>query len=391
MQSRNEKSNLVSRGMGGSAMKRRYSGHDTAGAPVPQEVVNAPHHPGVRGAHSVTVAIAIIATLLTFATVVHAAPEAVSPGTGLHMDPAKVVGSAKCAECHKAEDNAWQHTHHFATFAALPKEKRAKEIADAMGLEGGIRRNNTCLNCHFTVQNKEGAATPIAGVSCESCHGAAKDWVTLHNDYGQGKTRETEAADHKKKRHDDADAAGMVRKDRINLIAANCYSCHTVPNQDLVNKGGHKAGSDFELVSWSQGEVRHDYLLNQSKNAEETPQRKRVLYVVGQATDLEYALRGAQKITEKGAYRDAMLARVRNATVKLDEVLKKVKIAEYDEVLAGVPRADTGQLKLSKDILAALPDKLAAASQAFAAKSDGAALEGVDTLIPKDMKGTAQP
>ncbi|MDB5172988.1 MAG: hypothetical protein JWN51_1761 [Phycisphaerales bacterium] len=343
------------------------------------------------GARSTIAGIAALAMLFVFAPALRAAPEAVSPGTGLHMDPAKVVGSGKCAECHKAEDNAWQHTHHFATFTALPKEKRAKEIADAMGLEGGIRRNGTCLNCHFTVQNKEGAATPVAGVSCESCHGAAKDWLTLHNDYGQGKTRETESADHKKKRHDDADATGMIRKDRVSLIAANCYSCHTVPNQDLVNKGGHKAGSDLELVAWSQGEVRHNYLVNQAKNAVETPQRKRVLYVVGQATDLEFSLRGAQKITEKGAYRDAMLARVRNATTKLDEVLKKVKIAEYDQVLAGIPRAENGQLKLSKDLLAALPDKLAAASQAFVASNDGAALDGVDELLPKDAKGSAQP
>ena len=195
----------------------------------------------------------------------------VAAGTGLHMDPDKVVGEAKCAECHKSESNAWQHTHHFTTFAALPKEKRAKEIADAMGLEGGIRRNQVCLNCHFTVQSRDGAATPVSGVSCESCHGAAKDWLAIHNDYGPGKTRDTESAEHKTQRHEAADAAGMIRKDRVNLISANCYSCHTVPNQELVNKGTHKAGSDFELTSWSQGEVRHNYLLNQAKNAEETP------------------------------------------------------------------------------------------------------------------------
>ena len=228
-----------------------------------------------------------------------AAPE-VAPGVGLHMDPAKVVGEAKCAECHKSENTAWQHTHHFTTFAALPKEKRAKEISEAMGLQGGIRRNGLCLNCHFTVAERDGAATPVSGVSCESCHGAAKNWLTIHNDYGAGMKRETETAEHKTKRHADADAAGMVRIDRVGLIAANCFSCHTVPNQELVNKGGHKAGSDFELVSWSQGEVRHNYVLDQSKNAELTAAQKRVLYVAGQMTDLEYSLRGAQKITGEG-------------------------------------------------------------------------------------------
>ena len=103
----------------------------------------------------------------------------------------------------------------------------------------------------------------------------------------------------------------MIREDRIDLIADNCYSCHTVPNQDLVNTGGHLAGSDIELVSWSQGEVRHNYLLNQTKNAPESPQRLRIFYVVGQVTDLEYSLRGGLQITVKGPYQVAMLAGIR--------------------------------------------------------------------------------
>jgi hypothetical protein len=320
-----------------------------------------------------------------------AADPEVAPGVGLHMDPAKVVGEAKCAECHKAENAAWQKTHHFATFTTLPKNPKATAITTALGLQGGIRRNGLCLNCHFTVAERDGATTPVSGVSCESCHGAAKDWITIHNDYGAGKTRETEAPEHREKRHADADAAGMIRKDRVSLIAANCFSCHTVPNEELVTKGGHTAGSDFELVSWSQGEVRHNYLLNQAANAELTAPQKRVLYVTGQMTDLEYSLRGAQKITEKGAYRDAMLARVRAATGKIDEILAKNKIAEIDAVIGSVERAANGQLKLSKDVLAALPDKLAAATAAFVKANDGSKLDSIDVLIPAAPKGTPSP
>jgi hypothetical protein len=319
-----------------------------------------------------------------------AAPE-VAPGVGLHMDPAKVVGEAKCAECHKAENEAWQHTHHFTTFTALPKNPHAKQITEALGLQGGIRRNGLCLNCHFTVAERDGAVTPVSGVSCESCHGAAKDWLAIHNDYGPGKTRDTESPEHRDKRHADADAAGMIRKDRVNLIAANCFSCHTVPNEELVTKGGHTAGSDFELVSWSQGEVRHNYLLNQAANAELTASQKRVLYVAGQMTDLEYSLRGAQKITEKGAYRDAMLARVRAATGKVDEILAKEKIPEIDAVISSIERAPNGQLKLSKAVLADLPDKLAAATDAFVKTNDGSKLDSIDVLIPSTVKGTPAP
>jgi hypothetical protein len=340
---------------------------------------------------SVVIAFLTVVYCLSFsAMAADPAPE-VAPGVGLHMDPAKVVGEAKCAECHKAENAAWQHTHHFATFVALPKNPKATEITTALGLQGGIRRNGLCLNCHFTVAERDGATSPVSGVSCESCHGAAKGWLTIHNDYGAGKTRDTETAEHKEKRHADADAAGMIRKDRVNLIAANCFSCHTVPNEDLVTKGGHTAGSDFELVSWSQGEVRHNYLLDQTKNAALTTAQKRVLYVAGQMTDLEYSLRGAQQITKVGAYRDAMLARVHAATGKVDEILKADKIAEIDAVISTVVRAANGQFQLSKAVLAELPDKLAAATDAFVKANDGSKLDAIDSLIPKEVKGTPSP
>ncbi len=50
----------------------------------------------------------------------------------------------------------------------------------------------------------------------------------------------------------------MIRLHAIYDLAKTCYGCHVVPQEDLVNKGGHRAGSAFELVSWSQGEVLHN-------------------------------------------------------------------------------------------------------------------------------------
>ena len=82
---------------------------------------------------------------------------------------------------------------------------------------------------------------------------------------------------------------------------------------------------------------------------------------------------------------------MRAATAKLDEILKKVKIPEYDQLINGVARTDIGQLKLSKDMLATLPDKLAAASAAFVTKNDGTALAAIDPLIPTEVKGSPQP
>jgi hypothetical protein len=174
-------------------------------------------------------------------------------------DYAKVVGNDRCGECHKNELESWKLTHHSTTWNNMHKSEQAQKIAAAMGVDD-IKSDGACMNCHYTNKLEGSEITPIAGVSCESCHGPAKDWITIHNDYGAGATKATETPAHRDERHAKADAAGMIRKDRIDMIAANCLGCHTVPNEELVNKGGHNAGSaEFDLVAWSQGEVRHNY------------------------------------------------------------------------------------------------------------------------------------
>jgi hypothetical protein len=117
--------------------------------------------------------------------------------------------------------------------------------------------------------------------------------------------------------------------------------------------------------------------------------------VVGRATDLEYTLRAATKVTEKGPFRDAVLARIRDTTIKMDEALKAVPIAEYKAVLDAVPRSDTGALKIAgaKELLESLPPKLAAASEEFVKKHDGTDLAAIDPLLPAPTayKGESHP
>jgi hypothetical protein len=116
-------------------------------------------------------------------------------GDILH-DPAKILGPDSCAKCHEKEMLQWHATPHFATFDTLHRKPKAKAIADRLGL-GSIKRNDTCLACHYTVQEVNSRTRVIAGVSCESCHGAAKDWLALHNDYGgPGVTKESETPEH---------------------------------------------------------------------------------------------------------------------------------------------------------------------------------------------------
>ena len=201
-------------------------------------------------------------------------------------DPAKIVGPNACAECHKQEAEAWKGTHHFKTFREMPRRKEANEIAEKMGVQR-IRSEGLCLTCHYTVQQKENNKQPIAGISCESCHSAGEDWIKVHSQFS-GKTEKTETKAEEEARWKLADSKGMIRPSSLYRLAKNCYGCHVVPQEDLVNKGGHPAGSAFELVSWSQGEVRHNTWHSKGKeNVPASAARKRMLYLVGLGVELE--------------------------------------------------------------------------------------------------------
>lgn len=307
---------------------------------------------------------------------------------------ANVAGAESCGACHAAEFEAWKHSTHFATWRTMHRNPLAKEIADKMGLTGGIKRNDLCYNCHYTARMKNDKPSPMSGVSCESCHGPAKAWIDRHSDYGEGKTIDNEDPAHRASRLEHCDDSGMIRKDRIYLIAANCYGCHSVPNETLVNVGGHVAGSDFNLVAWSQGEVRHNYFYTEdTSNRTASTDRLRLLYVIGTIVDLEYALRGAALVSERGDYRTAMFRRIHAATAKLDSILAAVELADLKTVLDTAERNDNGRLKLSRGLLNEMPDKLAEAARRIVEAHDGSALQAVDPLIPgpETYHGAALP
>ncbi len=312
---------------------------------------------------------------------------------GPRTDLAKVQGADACGECHTREMDAWKRSTHFATWKTMHREPRAREIASALEIKGGIKRNDLCVNCHYTARVVDEKPKPVSGVSCESCHGAAADWINVHNDYGANKTKETETPEHRAMRLKACDASGMLRPANVYLVARNCYSCHSVPNEKLVNIGGHKAGSAFELVSWSQGEVRHNYQYSSDqKNRAASLERKRVLYVVGAMTDLEFSLRGIAAATEKGRYASAMVKRFQAAMTRLEEIFKLVDVRRLQEAVP--PNGGRGLVKLNNQSpLADAAESLSQATKTFAANNDGSTLGPLDAIIPGPQKyhGTAQP
>ena len=145
--------------------------------------------------------------------------------------------------------------------------------------------------------------------------------------------------------------------------------------------GGHPAGSAFELVSWSQGEVRHNlFWSNGETNEEASLERKRVLYAIGQATDLEFSLRALTKSTESGAYRDAMGQRIRQAIDQLETINQHIGSAPIANMLTAASSIDAAAP--DAPALEAAADEVSAAIETFAVSEDGGRLSALDSMLP---------
>jgi hypothetical protein len=308
----------------------------------------------------------------------------------LASDPSKILGPNACAECHKDEAEAWKGSHHFKTFRELPRRKEATEIAERMGVQR-IRSEGLCLGCHYTVEQKENRKQPVAGISCESCHSGGADWIKVHSGFS-GKTEKTESKAEAEARWKLADAKGMIRPSAIYRLAKNCYSCHVVPQEDLVNKGGHAAGSAFELVSWSLGEVRHNTWHSKGKdNVPASAPRRRMLYLVGLGVELETALRAVGKATTRRTYAFEMAKRADRARKQLAVAAKAAPTVP--EIAKMVEFGHSAGLKLNNDrLLTAAADGVSKLLASISAKYDGSTLAGLDSLIPgpDKYKGTAR-
>lgn len=300
----------------------------------------------------------------------------------VRCDPSKVMTADACAKCHLNEIKTWKQTPHFQTFEQLSRKPQAKEICSKLGLRS-VKRSDMCIKCHFTLKDVGGKIKPVSGVSCESCHGASKDWLALHNDYGgPTATKETETEVHAAKRFANSTANGMRNTRNLYAIASSCLNCHTVPNEELVNVGGHTAGSDdFELVSWSQGMVRHNFLRNDGEtNTTSSPERIRKMYVIGLMADLEYSTRATAAATEKSTFGVKVANRAARKAVKLYEVQQKIQDPNVQIALQAFASAE---LKANnQEALSMIADQIRMAGETFSDEADGASLTNVDEFLP---------
>jgi hypothetical protein len=314
---------------------------------------------------------------------------------------AKIVGpdgdnDNACSKCHTMEFDAWQTTAHFSSFITRQQDPRTRIILDKMGFKS-MKRQAECRQCHFTSIMDDGKLVPTWGITCESCHGAAADWVAIHNKIGgdpnaamlKWGTGKDQPPAQKRARLDAAKSNGMVNSRMIYELAVNCIACHGVPDETLVNKGGHQPGSDFDLVAWSQGEVRHNFADSSGApdhptNRPATPAELRRFYIVGCMVDLEFAVRDLAETREKqGEYEKAVIARINHIHSKIASVFALAAIPELAAAVKELPEPVDGATVMP----AGLADRMSAATKEFAAKNDGSELAAIDGLIPKAFVG----
>lgn len=300
-----------------------------------------------------------------------------------HEDPELIVTAEKCGECHLAAFDIWKESPHAKGFKTLHREPLAESIAKKMGFRL-IKRQSFCYSCHYTAVVSGDTLKVVSGVSCESCHGAARDWIDRHNDYGEGVNHANEPAEHRRQRVADSRKEGMRRPSDLYPVVANCFGCHTVPNEDLINIGGHTSGSSaFEFVEWSQGVLRHNFLDSLRKgtsaqNRQRGPQRLRVMYVVGRALDLEYSVRGMAEAKNEGVYAKAMSRRIRSAVSELRAISRSTEIPEINRMIEVVKGARMAPG--NKSALLEIADRIGELNRDFLDNHDGSRLAGLDPL-----------
>ena len=300
----------------------------------------------------------------------------------IKRDPAMVLGAKSCAKCHEQEVKQWQGTPHHATFESLHRKPEAKEIVKKLGLSS-VKRNELCVRCHYTEQQVGTRVRVVSGVSCESCHGAGQDWVPLHNDYGgPNATKQQESDAHAQQRIAASIEAGMNNPSNLYLIAKQCLSCHTTPDETLVNDGGHPAGSkEFELVAWSQGMVRHNFLrTGGSTNAISTIEQLRVMYVVGMLADLEASFRATSRASVKDTYGVASAQRAAILKQRLYDITQRIDNEHLERALDAALAVPL-KLGRSEELMTAA-EEIGNAAHTFAETADGSNLAAVDPLLP---------
>jgi len=173
---------------------------------------------------------------------------------GTNAAPPKFTGAMSCAStsCHGGggeRRNQWliwsyQDFHSQRPVATLATA-RAKQIANSLQISDPTT-DSRCTACHAPLlavpAAQRGAAfSAEEGVSCESCHGPAENWLRSHT-----RPDWTEA---------DRVEAGMRDLENLYVRANTCVACHQTVSVPLLQAGHPELR--FELDGQCAAEPRH--------------------------------------------------------------------------------------------------------------------------------------
>lgn len=129
------------------------------------------------------------------------------------------VGSQKCRACHLKEHKSWSETKMAKAFELLkPGVRAAAKKAAKLDPGKDYTADPKCVRCHVTGLGMEGgfasiSTTPdLAGVGCETCHGAG-------GTYTQKQHMSLQNKEYKKA---EVVAAGLVAQ----ITEPQCKTCH---------------------------------------------------------------------------------------------------------------------------------------------------------------------
>jgi hypothetical protein len=212
----------------------------------------------------------------------------------LEASPNRYLGTLSCAStsCHGVQDDAagqgQAKRQEYALWLAHDPHARAARTLESREFERIVRRVSSgrddgpaeeavaarCAKCH----DPDGGAQAgqARGLSCETCHGPARDWIAVH--YERDSTRERLAA------------LGMRDTKNLGVRAELCVRCHVGDAERDMNHDMIAAGHPplrFELSAY------HDLIRHKHWPAGErlrTPQFKAQLWAAGQAAVLRCTL-----------------------------------------------------------------------------------------------------
>ncbi len=306
------------------------------------------------------------------------------------------VGPERCGECHKKEYKAWLLSSHSTLITDGYDEDvtdEVEQIVEELELFD-VESDGICDVCHYNYYRDVLGEQEITATDCETCHGPGAGWVDVHSSFGaengkQIRSAADESPEHRRQRVRESLARGWRSPTHSTVALVNqCFVCHLGPDEEIVNDGGHVAGSRIDLVSWLSGEIRHNFQRTaQGENAPLTPERRRVFHVIGRALDVEHGIRGLTEAYSQGRFLKGLQERIGESLGELKKVRAKIDLEEVTEIIRlaeSVPLKPGGGSRVKATSAA---DRIHAQVERFVANHDGSQLAAIDPLISTELRG----